>query len=99
MAVVLKTTEMKVSQGSNPWLSVLVKMNAFLFSLRLGLGLAVVALVVLISACGIGAVLFGLGLLILPYVGPGWTVLILYGLLVTTAFYVNKKHHRKLKRF
>jgi len=49
-------------------------MNAFLLSLRLGLGLAVVAvvaLVVLIGACGIGAVLFGLGLLILPYVGPG----------------------------
>ena len=99
MAVVLKTTEMKVSQGSNPWLSVLTKMSAFLLCLKLGLGLAVVALVVLISACGIGAVLFGLGLPILPYVGPGWTVLILYALLVAAAFYVTRKHHLKLKRF
>lgn len=39
MAVVLKATEMKVSQGSNPWLSVLTKISAFLFSLGVGLGL------------------------------------------------------------
>ena len=97
MAVVLKTTEMKVSQGSNPWLSVLTKMSAFLFSLRLTLAVALLALVGLTIASGLLITLVGLGLLMLPYLGPGWTTLTLYGLLVATALYVTKKHNRKLR--
>lgn len=97
MAVVLKTTEMKVSQGSNPWLSVLTKMNAFLFSLRFALAVGLIALITLSVSCGLLIMLVGLGLLMLPYLGPGWTTLTLYGLLVATAFYVTKKHNRKIR--
>ena len=71
MAVVLKTTEMKVSQGSNPWLSVLTKMSAFLFSLRFALAVGLIALITLTVSFGLLIMLVGLGLLMQPYLGPG----------------------------
>jgi hypothetical protein len=72
-------------------------MSAFLFSLKLGLSIGLIVLVGLTVTLFLGTVVLQLGLLILPYLGPGWTIFTLYGLLIAAASYLTKKHHRIVK--